>query len=272
MKKNDPKASVHFSTGFVKFFILFLIYCHSGGVLAFDKQREHQYAKAIEKKAKTGSAIYLNSLNHKFLALYQETESLKNLGTVILLHDKGQHPDQEYLFKKLRTSLPQHNWATLALQMPLREMGAESDQYYTLFTEAKQRIQAGIDFLKTKNINNIILLGYGLGGLMALSAASEQNSSVTALVTISLLVPKTDHPLAQTLAYLNNSSIPLLDIYGSKDINAVSQSARQRRIAAKENQGYRQLQIEDANRSFRNYQDLVVKRVYSWLSQTNKIR
>ena len=241
--------------------------CFACIVWASNEQRENHYAAEIKKNLQLGSAIDLISDNNKFLALYTESEAIKNKGTAILLHDQGQHPDQKYLIHLLRTMLPEHNWATLSLQMPLREYGVKSDDYYALFPKAIQRIQAGIEYLQKNNIKNIVLVGYGMGSLMALHFINEtQATAVNALVTISLPVPETEIQTAQTLTFLKKINVPFLDIYGTKDIPTVSNSARNKRIAARGNPNYRQVKINQVGRSFRNHEDLLVKRVYSWLS------
>ena len=247
--------------------------CFANIIWASDSQREAQYAAEINKNIRLGSSIYLASDNNKFLALYTETESLENKGTAILIHDQGQHPDQKFLIHNLRTILPQHNWATLSIQMPLREFGARSDDYYSLFPEARQRIQAGIDYLQKSNIKNIVLIGHGMGSLMAIYFFNEtQSTAVKALVTMSLAVPTTEIQTAQTLTFIKNINVPFLDIYGTQDLPAVSNSARKKRKTVKGNPKFRQVKINQAGRSFRNHEDLLVKRIYSWLNLTTSAR
>ncbi len=256
----------------MKLFSFFYCCCFSCILWASDFQRENQFADEIKKNIKLGSAIYLKSDNNKYLALYTETESLENKGTIILLHDQGQHPDRKRLIHALRAILPQHNWATLSLQMPVREFGAKSVDYYTLFPEAMQRIQTGVEYLQNSDTKNIVLLGYGMGSLMAVHFINEsKTSAVKALVTISLPVPETNIQTAQTLSFLKNINIPVLDIYGTEDIPTVSDSTRKRRVAARNNPNYRQFKINQAGRSFQNHEDLLVKRVHSWLSMINTV-
>jgi predicted esterase len=243
--------------------------CFSCILWASDFQRENQFADEIKKNLQLGTAIYLTSANNKYLALYTETESLENKGTVLLLHDQGHHPDQKRLIHDFRTIFPQHNWATLSLQMPVREFGAKADDYYVLFPEAMHRIQSGIEYLQESGIKNIVLVGYGMGSLMAVYFMNEtQPTTISALVTISLPVPETKTQAAQVLDFLKNINVPVLDIYGTSDIPTVSNTARKRRIAARNNPNFRQIKINQVDRSFRNHEDLLVKRIYSWLSLT----
>ncbi len=75
---------------------------------------------------------------------------------------------------------------------------------------------------------------------MGIYALSEQATDIKALVTISLPVPATENKIAQTLELIKKIKMPMLDIYGALDVPDVTESARDRRLAAKENTGYRQ--------------------------------
>ncbi|MDD5577939.1 MAG: DUF3530 family protein [Methylobacter sp.] len=234
--------------------------------LAGDEKREAQFADDISKTLVIGKVVRLESEGKKFLSLYTETEKTTSKGIVIILHDLGGHPDQQQLIYALRIFLPEHDWATLSLQMPVRETGADKNEYYALFPEALARIQAGIKYAKESGEKNIVLAGYGLGGLMAAYSLSERAGDIEALVTVSLPAPDTDVKTVQTLEFIKKIKIPMLDIYGSLDIADVVESARDRRLAAKENPGYRQVIINDEGHTYLHDEGLVVKRIYSWLS------
>ncbi|MCK9397173.1 MAG: alpha/beta hydrolase family protein [Methylobacter sp.] len=235
---------------------------------AGDEKREADFADGINKTLAMGKAVWLESEGKKFLGLYTETEKVGSKGVVIILHDMGGHPNQQQLIYGLRVFLPEHNWATLSLQMPLREAGADMREYYSLFPEAAARIQAGIDYARSNGAENIAVVGYGLGGLMGIYALSEQEADIKALVTISLPVPATENKAAQTLELIKKIKIPMLDIYGALDVSDVTDSARDRRLAAKENTAYRQIKIDDEGHAYLHDEGLLVKRIYSWLGVT----
>lgn len=253
----------------MKIRLLVFVFCMThflGGVcLAGDQKREAEFAADINKTLAMGKAVWLESEGKKFLGLYTEIEKVAGNGVVIILHDMDGHPNQQQLIYGLRVFLPEHNWATLSLQMPLREAGAEKEDYYALFPEAAARIQAGIDYLKANGATNIVVIGYGLGGLMGIYTLTEQTADVKALVTISLPVPTTENKAAQTLEFIKKIKIPMLDIYGALDVSDVIESARERRLAAKENAGYRQVKINDEGHAYLHDEGLLVKRIYSWL-------
>jgi len=249
-------------------FIVFVL-CLAGGVcLAGDEKREADFADGINKTLTIGKAVWLEAEGRKFLGLYTETEKAAGKGVVIILHDMDGHPDQKQLIYDLRVFLPEHNWTTLSLQMPLREVGVEKEDYYALFPEAAARIQSGIGYAKSNGAENIVVVGYGLGGLMGIYALSEQATDIKALVTISLPVPTTESKTAQTLELIKKIKMPMLDIYGAVDVPDVTESARDRRLAAKENTGYRQVKINDEGHAYLHDEGLLVKRIYSWLGVT----
>jgi len=249
-------------------FVLCMAHLLGDVCLASDQKREAEFAEGINKTLAMGKAVWLESEGKKILGLYTQTEKVTSKGAVIILHDMGGHPDQQQLIYGLRVFLPEHNWATLALQMPVREAGVDREDYYALFPEAAARIQAGISYAKSNGAENIVVVGYGLGGLMGIYALSEQVADIKALVTISLPVPATENKAAQTLEFIKKIRIPMLDIYGAIDVSDVIDSARDRRLAAKENMGYRQIKINDEGHAYLHDEGLLVKRIYSWLGVT----
>ncbi len=237
---------------------------------ATNEIREFEYAEEILSSFKTGEIVWLKAKERKFLALYIETENRTNFGTAIILHAKGGHPNRKNLINPLRTFLPEHNWATLSIQMPVLEVGAENEDYYPLFEKAQARIQSGIEHLKKGGVQNIILIGHGLGGMMALYFLQENDNAadIKALVTISLAVPNTAQKNVQIIDFISEIEQPFLDIFAANDMADVTESARKRRIAGKLNSDFRQLKIEGAGHAFQYNQDLLVKRIYSWMDLT----
>lgn len=239
----------------------------AANTVASDEQREAEFAGQLNSTPLIGKPLQLEADGKKFQNLYAETEKSKSQGTVILLHDMGGHPNQKPLIASLRTYLPEHNWTTLSLQLPLREAGASQEDYYGLFPEALARIKAAVKYVKDNGSDTIVLAGYGLGALMAVYAQSEQSTDIAGLITISLSVPKTDDKSAQTLAFIKKIKTPMLDVYSAFDAADVVANARDRRLAAKDNTGFRQLLLTDENHSYQQDEGLAVKRIYSWLAK-----
>jgi len=234
---------------------------------ASNELQELEYAEEIESSYSIGKITWLQAKDRKILGLYTEPEQLENTGTAIILHPMNGHPDQKKLINPLRTYLPQHHWATLSIQLPVLGLDAKEQEYYPLFDDAQARIQAGIDYLVSAKVKNIVLIGYGLGGTMAIYYLKENSTrkDIKAIVAISLGAPKTDSKQAQVIDFISTINQPFLDVFAENDIPAVTDSARKRRIAAKANTAYRQLQIAGEGHLFQHDEGLVVKRVYSWI-------
>jgi pimeloyl-ACP methyl ester carboxylesterase len=251
--------------------LLGLSFCISTG-WASNKQREMEYAKNIKASLSIGKIVWLQVKDKQFLSLYTETEQKKTLGAAIILHSIGGHPNQQPLTRPLRTFLPQHKWTTLALQMPVQEMGAKQQDYYSLFDDAKARIQTGVDFLIDAGIDNIVIIGYGMGGMMAVHFLSEtaDESVVSAIATISLSVPNSKNKRVQVLDFIANIEQPFLDVSAEFDLPEVIENERKKRISAKGNPDYRQFVIKGEGHAYANNERLVVKRVYSWMNRVLK--
>lgn len=151
--------------------------------------------------------------------------------------------------------------------MPLREEGATTQDYYSLFPEAKARLLEAIKFAKKEKSERIVVIGYGLGGLMASYMLSEQTLGVNALITISLPVPETKDPNIQVLSFISKSRLPMLDVYGSEDLLNVVESARDRQVAGKKNSYYQQVKIENEGHLYLHADGSLEKRIYSWIDK-----
>lgn len=234
-------------------------------ILAGDQQREQDYAASLEKNNPVGQVIWLNAAQQRFLGLFTQAERTDNTNAVIVLHDRGEHPDQLPLIHGLRTVLSRHNWTTLAIQLPLREIGAGAADYYDLFDEARDRIQAAVNYLRDNGAKNIALIGYGTGAEMAAYSLSLDPDALLALVAISLPLPTSNIPPAQMATFIPKIALPFLDLYAEFDLPDVVDTALQRRMLGKDNPVYRQVKMYGQNHAYQQDPALVIKRVYSWL-------
>lgn len=249
---------------------LILCLCSAFTCVASDEKREAEFAVDIQKTLNVGHAVWLEAEKKKFLGLYTDTAKNPRHGTIILLHDTGANPNQQAIIKQLRTFFPEHHWATLSLQMPVREASAPVQDYYALFPEAKARFLAGIKFAKTEKAEKIVVIGYGLGSLMASYSLTEKIADVSALVTISLPVPETSDVSAQTLQFIPKLTLPMLDIYGALDASNVANTARERQVAGKINAHYRQVKLDNEGHLYLHDDGLLVKRIYSWIDKVTE--
>ncbi len=234
---------------------------------AADDRRELNYSELVEQTLQMGEIVWLQTEGRPFLTIYSQTEQRNSLGTAILLHDQGGFADQKPLIHRLRTELPQHRWTTLSLQLPVLEDGAPDDDYLMLEAPALRRIDSAIAFLKKNNINNIVLVGHGLGASFALAYAEKKPAAVKALALISLKLPTAKKSQQDWIKKITALPMPVLDIYAGRDAAETVLTARKRRLAGRENAAYRQLVIADADRRYSHNETLLIKRIYSWLSR-----
>jgi pimeloyl-ACP methyl ester carboxylesterase len=250
----------------MKYSFLFLMLM-VGLVQAADEKRERAYSEWVLQTLRMGEPIWLQASGQKFLSIYTQTEQQKSLGTAILLHDQGGFADQKPVIHMLRTQLPQHQWSTLSLQLPVLEEGAPDADYFTVEDLALARIQAAVTFLKKSNINNIVLLGYGLGASFALSHVASKPGPVKALVLISLKLPAEKIQQQAWIKKLTAIKLPVLDVYAEQDITQTRLTARKRRLAARDNPAYQQLRLTDTRHRYEGNEALLIKRVYSWMTR-----
>lgn len=233
---------------------------------AGNQPRELDYASALQHVGGTGGGVWLSSGGQSFFALFTEAEKTDNSRAVVVLHDMGEHPDQQPIVHGLRTMLPQHNWTTLAIQLPLRELGASQDDYYGLFDEARGRILAAVEYLRIRGAKEIALVGYGMGAAMAAYTLSLDPDGLVALAAVSLPVPDSSLPQAQIGEFIKKIALPILDVYAEFDLPEVADTARQRRMLGKDNPVYRQVRINGENHAYQQDPNMLIKRIYSWLA------
>jgi pimeloyl-ACP methyl ester carboxylesterase len=229
--------------------------------------REQRISEQLDNPALIGQALWLDAGPVRFLAILEASRGVQRNGGVILLHDAGENADWQQVIAPLRHHLAAKGWDTLSLQMPLAEVPLEPAAMKALLVEAQPRIQAAIGSLGGRGIDNLVLIGHGLGARMALNyLAGKPSPSVHAFVAIGLPMAgeKTDDPV---IAAIGKLALPTLDLYGSRDLPAVVDSASARRGAAQRAQikGYRQDRIEGADHDFEGLQARLQRHVEAWL-------
>lgn len=250
-------------------FSLLLLLIAISNVHASDLAKEKRWEAQIVDALIVGDAVKLKAGKTGFLGIFAEHNTEKAMGGAIILHGIGVHPAWPEVIQPLRTSLPDHGWATLSLQMPILPNEAKSEDYAPLFAEVRPRIQAGIDHLKQMGIQNIVIIAHSLGASMAsYYLADKPDPTVAAFVGIGMSQHKSDPKMDNTVS-LRKISLPILDIYGSRDLPSVLASTKARKTAATRagNKHYTQLKIEGADHFFNNMDAVLVKRVRGWLGK-----
>ncbi len=198
-----------------------------------DPATEEKWAAAVSKGLKVGKAVRLKAAGHEVFALYTAETLGKRLGGVILLHDAGEHPDWPEVIHPLRVELPRRGFDTLSVQMPVLPDGHPIRDYAGLFGLADQRIAAAVSYLRGKGVDHITLVGYGLGALMGANyLAQAPHREILAFAAIGMPVYPEQDPHLDGARLLQRLELPVFDLYGDRDYDAVVDTAGERRTAA----------------------------------------
>lgn len=252
-----------------KFYLVALVLLAVSPLWASDQMREARMASEIKDVLLVGQPINLKEGSNEFLAIYAQETTRTAQGAAIILHGRGAHPDWTEVINPLRSQLPDSGWKTLSIQMPIAAADASDDQYQALIPEAAPRIAAAVEYLKQQGVTNMVLIGHSLGAVMGANyLAQGVPTEVKGFVAVGMPVGSRD-PSQGVLSALAKLKLPLLDIYGSQDIDPVLNSVTARLAAAKqaENSGYRQSRIEGADHFFTGLDETLVAHVKAWIGR-----
>ena len=245
-----------------------------------------------------GRAEWLAAAGERFLALYVEADAGQPQGGIILLHGMGAHPDWPAVMHPLRRALPGYGWATLSIQLPAPAQNANREwELNPIFEAGAARIEAAALFLEQQGLRNIVVIGYDLGGAVAAKAlAGVKNGKVQAFVAVGLGLPPHSAAAPYRPGLFEQIGVPVLDIYGSRDLDSVLQEAPARaraarkggaatyrsqqldplkrsataRIPMSEQSGYiayRQIEVTGADHYFTGSDPSLIKRIAGWLKK-----
>lgn len=237
---------------------------------ATDLSREQRIALELEDSIMVGYPLRLNAGELAFFAIHTESATARLLGGVIILHGFGANPNWNDVVFPLRSQLAESGWETLSIQMPVAAPDAPEGIDQALIPEAFPRINAAIDFFRQRGIDYIALVGHSLGARMGLEyLLNDAGQPVSAVVAVGLSASR-EKPISGTLLALQKLKLPILDIYGSQDIEPVLSTVTARATEARraENPQYRQLQVPGADHLFSGLDDELVQRVRAWLQKT----
>ena len=243
-----------------------------GSLSASDLVREQRIALELEETILVGYPLRLSTGELEFFAIHTESDSERIFGGAVILHGRGANPNWQDVVFPLRSRLAESGWETLSIQLPIAAPDEPEASTQALVAEAFPRIKAAIEFFRQRQIENIVLVGHSLGARMGIEyLASEPSQNVRALVAIGLSGDN-EKPVAGTgtLLALQKVKLPILDIYGSQDIESVLSTVTARATEAQraDNRDYRQLEVPGADHLFSGLADELVQRVRAWLRKT----
>jgi pimeloyl-ACP methyl ester carboxylesterase len=203
-----------------------------------DYAREKRWADEIVPGLVVGQAVWLQGKRpQKFLALYAEAKDAK--GAVILAHGLGVNPDYG-LIGNLRARLYDMGYSTLAIQMPILAADAPPEGYAALFPEANERLATAISYLHRKGYRRITLVSHSMGSRMA-GQYIARYPKVPLTGWIALSVSGGEFPPLKRMGF------PVYDVYGEKDLEAVTAGAAKRAAMLKRLRGSGQVMVYGAD-------------------------
>lgn len=234
-----------------------------------DVGKEKRWAEQVIDGLLDGDELWLNDgSGHEFLGILTEgdTESGR---AVILVHGIGVHPNWPDVIFPLREALLENEFTSLSIQMPVLPNEAEDSEYKNLYPEVPGRLQAAVDFLKDSGYAKIDIVGHSLGARMATYyLAQESTDGVNSAVLIGM-GNSSSGSWPESIDALARLRVPLLDLYGGKDLDIVLNTVQDRATSGQKNKSgiYRQIRVEDANHFFQGHENALKQHVIDWLNK-----
>ena len=247
----------------IKRLLLTSLLCLSLSAVASDYDKEKRWADQITDSLFDGEIFYLNAGEHDFLGIYTESATTSSKG-VIVLHGSGVHPDWQTVIYPLRVDLTEHDLHTLSIQMPVLANDAQPQDYIELFPLVTPRINAAIKFLLMREINEIYLIAHSLGASMGAYYLSTTQADLKGFIAIGLS-GGIENTAMDNLAHLTAVSVPILDLYGSEDLESVIESATQKQQAVNPDINYQQISVDGADHFFDGEEPALLKNTLTWL-------
>jgi len=240
----------------------------SGFAFCADLDREKRIAESVKDSIIIGDILTLKTDSVEFLGLLNNEEPDQLRGSIIILHGMGSNPNAPQIIRPLRSQLAQMGWVTASIQLPMASDDASINDHLALIKESGPRIESTLNYMR-ENFNDhpCVLIAHSLGGIMATNFLAQQDKKACdALVLIGLPTLASDLPEAQATEHLRDLSIPVLDIFGSQDLDNVKKTAPMRKLAlVKSNPLNRQVEISGADHLFTGLNDTLVLSIHNWL-------
>jgi hypothetical protein len=250
-------------------FLLLIQYVNSS--IASDIQNEQYWKRTISENLKIGEPIELKAGEQPFFGIYTKQNRLKQRGSAIIIHGKAEHPNWNEVIRPLRTQLADYGWNTLSIQMPIRNKPLKTKEDIEKFNQqGTLRLDNTLVYLKDKKTPSIFLITHGENAEIALSYIKDNPKHIIdGLVFVSMPL-KMAHK-QKSIELLELLVLPVLDIYAGKDLETVTLTAKERHSAAKRggNADYLQQCINNADFSYDNQVQTLIKRVHSWMLSTS---
>lgn len=229
---------------FLSLLLAYVIFCAGCATTSSgpDYAREKRWADEVTPGLVVGEAVTLRSGEKPgFLGLYTPA-ARNNKGAVILVHGMGVHPDFGAI-GELRALLADRGYATLSIQMPVLASDAPAEGYPELFTEAGERIDAALAWIRAKEKGRLAIVSHSMGARMTLAWIQRRpNAPIGAWVALSISTGEIDD--------LPRIRFPVFDVYAEKDFPQVIARAHDRSLVLRGIPGSSQAMIYGTDHYF----------------------
>ena len=232
---------------------------------ATDVEKEKRWADQIVDFLIDGEAVWLEDQGHQFLGILTESDTDSDKA-MIVVHGTGVHPDWEQVIKPIRVEMPYHGWHTLSIQMPILANEAEYKDYVEVYPEVPGRFTTAITYLQELGMNDIVIVAHSQGATMSAYYLSRNTHPIKAFVAVGMGATQKDSHL-NSAESLKSIDIPILDIYGSEDLESVLDTVDSRAQGGAHNGGYIQEVTEGADHFYEGYEDQLITSIHAWLDQ-----
>ncbi len=234
---------------------------------ASDLAKEKRWENQIIDALLDGDAIHLNDGRGEFLAIETPSSDGSQEQVAIIMHGTGVHPDWPTVVQPLRVELTQAGWHTLSIQMPVLHNDAEHKDYAAIYDWVPGRVNAAIRHARQAGAKRVVLIGHSQGSTMTAYSLKYRTEPVEGFVAIGMGAGIAGGPM-DNLKHLQKIDLPMLDLYGSEDLEGVIASAEKRRtVAMQASPDYTQQQIAGADHFFEGEEELLLEAVTAWLEQ-----
>lgn len=246
--------------------------------------------------------VDLGTGDSAFQALFVAAQGKQQHGALVLLSDRGQHPDWPGPLKTLRQGLPAHGWATLAIALPsatarpkaadtatpvsspgsapnntaatnsanitaapARPESNQAEEKNQIVSQTQARLTASLDYLKQQGYSNNVVLAVGDGAqLAALVLKNQSEGTARAFIALAPWSLLTDDQteIAQSFTELPMAVLELLPGQWPEP----RQQERKLLAEKKQHRQYTQLKLQDSALDLNHSQQLQ-PRIRGWLKR-----
>ena len=239
-----------------------------GIAAAQDLERERRLEAEIVDMIIDGEPVHLDADGLPFLALHTEAADGGSGRAVLVMHGRGFHPDWPEVAAPLRAELPEHGWETLSLQMPVLGKTAKYYDYVPIFHVAFPRIRAGIEYLRERGADLVVLAAHSCSAHMAMAFVRHHgDAGFDGFIGIGMGATDIGQPMREPFP-LAEMTVPVLDLFGAEDYPSVPREAPGR-LAAIRTAGHprsAQRMVPGADHFFRDMDEELVDVVVDWLA------